>query len=118
MDKKILHLVLKRKWYDMIASGEKTEEYREIKPYWEKRLLDYEAIKRDAKMLAFRKFLTGRTVDPREYPKGFTHVAFHPGYTATTITFEIENITFGKGREEWGAPKDIPVFIIKLGNRV
>ncbi|MBQ3342480.1 MAG: hypothetical protein IJG84_11330 [Kiritimatiellae bacterium] len=24
----ILHLVLKRKWYDMIASGEKLEEYR------------------------------------------------------------------------------------------
>ena len=31
---KVLHLVLKRKWYDMIASGEKIEEYREIKPYW------------------------------------------------------------------------------------
>lgn len=44
---KTLDLVLKGKWYDMIASGEKTEEYREIKPYWEKRLLDYEAIKRD-----------------------------------------------------------------------
>lgn len=28
---KVLHLALKRKWYDMIASGEKPEEYREIK---------------------------------------------------------------------------------------
>lgn len=43
---KTLTLSLKKKWFDMIASGEKTEEYREIKPYWEKRLLDYEAIKR------------------------------------------------------------------------
>lgn len=41
---KTLNLVLTGKWYDMIASGEKTEEYREIKPYWEKRLLDYNAI--------------------------------------------------------------------------
>lgn len=39
---KTLDLVLKGKWYDMIASGEKTEEHRETKPYWEKRLLDYE----------------------------------------------------------------------------
>jgi hypothetical protein len=35
---KMLHLTLKRKWFDMIASGEKKEEYREIKPYWITRL--------------------------------------------------------------------------------
>ncbi len=35
---KVLHLNLKKKWFDMIASGEKTEEYREIKPYWNTRL--------------------------------------------------------------------------------
>ena len=28
-DNKTLHLVLKRKWWDMIASGEKKEEYRD-----------------------------------------------------------------------------------------
>ena len=36
---KTLHLPLKAKWYEMIESGVKTEEYREIKPYWMKRLL-------------------------------------------------------------------------------
>lgn len=35
----ILHLTLKKKWFDLILSGKKTEEYREIKPYWEKRLM-------------------------------------------------------------------------------
>ena len=35
---KVLHLTLKRKWFDLIASGEKTTEYREYKPYWIKRL--------------------------------------------------------------------------------
>ena len=43
---KVLDLPLKKEWYDMIESGIKTEEYREIKPYWEKRLLDYKRIKR------------------------------------------------------------------------
>lgn len=32
-DSTTLTLHLKKKWYDMIASGIKTEEYRLIKPY-------------------------------------------------------------------------------------
>ncbi|MCP5019741.1 MAG: ASCH domain-containing protein [Ketobacter sp.] len=36
---KILHLTLKRKWFDLIASGEKRYEYREDKQYWRTRLL-------------------------------------------------------------------------------
>ena len=39
-DNKTLHLVLKRKWWDMIASGEKMEEYREVCHYWARRLLN------------------------------------------------------------------------------
>ena len=35
---KTLHLPLKKEWYNMIESGIKTEEYREVKPYWEKRM--------------------------------------------------------------------------------
>lgn len=40
--KKILHLTLKKIWFDKIASGEKTSEYREIKPYWDVRLKNKE----------------------------------------------------------------------------
>lgn len=35
----ILHLTLVRQWFDDIASGKKTEEYRQIKPHWTSRLL-------------------------------------------------------------------------------
>lgn len=34
----ILHLNLKSCWYDLIEQGIKTEEYREIKPFYLKRL--------------------------------------------------------------------------------
>jgi len=34
----ILTLILKRKWFDMIASGEKREEYRAATRYWRVRL--------------------------------------------------------------------------------
>lgn len=100
-----LHLFLKGKWYDMIASGEKKEEYRECKPYWDKRLRDV-IYGKDGKILvrpiAFRKY-----------------IVFHRGYSSETMKFECRNpILIGKGKPEWGAPKDKEVFVIKLGRRL
>lgn len=37
--KKILNLTVKKKWFDMIVSGEKKIEYREYKQYWKQRLI-------------------------------------------------------------------------------
>jgi len=36
---KILHLTLFKKFFDKILTGEKVEEYRDKRDYWEKRLL-------------------------------------------------------------------------------
>jgi len=38
---KTLHITITREWFDKIASGEKTEEYRMIKDYWSKRLFSF-----------------------------------------------------------------------------
>ena len=38
MEARILHLTLKKKWFDLIASGDKIIEYREAKYHWEVRL--------------------------------------------------------------------------------
>jgi hypothetical protein len=108
---KTLHLPLKAKWYEMIESGEKTEEYREIKPYWEKRLLKYGDVwgsRKDVIRINKKSMLLFRHYDV---------VKFSYGYTKRTMTFEIESITIGKGKSEWGAPTE-DVFIIKLGKRV
>ena len=37
----MLVLPIKKKWFDMIISGEKKEEYREIKPYYDIRFKKY-----------------------------------------------------------------------------
>ena len=37
---KILALTLKKRWFDKIESGEKPEEYRELKYYWVNRLME------------------------------------------------------------------------------
>jgi hypothetical protein len=34
----MLTFILKKKWWEKIKSGEKTIEYREVKPYWAKRI--------------------------------------------------------------------------------
>lgn len=95
---KILHLTLKKKWFDMIASGDKKEEYREIKPYWDKRLFgDYN--------------------DCEEYFV-FDVVEFRNGYgkNKPSVTVECEAIIRGEGRPEWGAEPGKEYYVIKLGN--
>lgn len=103
---KTLHLVLKAKWYDMIASGEKKEEYRKVKQYWMKRLI--EDVGEDEE---------GDT-SCHVFYVDYDCVCFHRGYTSTTMTFTVEDIDIGKGKPEWGAPADRDVFIIKLGERL
>lgn len=99
-----LHLVLKGKYYDMIASGEKKEEYREIKPYWIKRL-------RMAPHPFKKTWVWGGFYQLKK-------VCFHCGYTNITMMFEIKNIKEGQGNPEWGAPAGKDVFIIELGEVV
>lgn len=41
-NRKILTLTIKKKWFDLIKSGEKKIEYRSYKPYWIKRIVDKE----------------------------------------------------------------------------
>ena len=123
-----LHLILKSQWYDMIDAGIKTEEYREIKPYWEKRLLDYKAISdhvdKNFKVMMYKLFngndYPALADPPHQFPRGYKQVVLRRGYHRDTpsMTFVIKEICFGKGRPEWGAPKDKDVFIIKLGNRI
>lgn len=40
MPKKVLHLTVKKKWFDLIAAGKKKTEFREGKEYWRKRMLN------------------------------------------------------------------------------
>jgi len=35
---RILHLTIKKKWFDQIKTGEKVREFRKIKPYWTARI--------------------------------------------------------------------------------
>lgn len=118
-----LYLPLQKEWYEMIESGVKTEEYREIKTYWEKRLLEYDKminfIKKNMNEIIVRRVLNYPLIDfAKVFSKDYKYVRFSYGYTKRTMTFEVESIRIGKGKYEWGAPIDKDVFIIKLGKRL
>lgn len=113
---KVLHLTLKKKFFDMIASSEKKEEYREVKPYWIKRLLDS-----DVSPKLFNEFMPYDGSNYYTYlefwQKAFTHVVFKNGYAknAPTITVNCGLIEYGKAKPEWSDNWQGEVFIIKLG---
>lgn len=129
IEQKILDLPLKAQWYLMQESGEKTEEYREITPYWCNRLLgscpfgikDYwesvlkrtfEAIKENGERIP-KSYNLHHLLVWQYGVRGYTHVRFRYGYTKRTFTHKIDSITIGYGKPEWGAPTDKEVFIIK-----
>lgn len=113
----VLHLTLKHRWFDMIASGEKTEEYRVPSP----RNI---ALLRDKSQTCVDKGLYGGQCElwcwelQRCGFAPFREVCFHRGYSNVTMTFAVAGISYGRGKVEWGAPADEDVFIIKLGNRL
>lgn len=114
-EKKVLHIVLERKWFKKIVSGEKTEEYRAIKPYWASRLVNQKAESGEVLFDEFGGYC--RVLGEPEY-KPFTHVLFYAGYAKDRQVVEkkIESISIGKPQEgmcpeEW-LNKD--VFIIKF----
>lgn len=111
---KILHLTLKKKWFDMIYSGEKKEEYREIKSYWIKRLID-EMFSWDC---ATKKDIEQHYEACRNgFFKKFDRVIFKNGYSrnAPSVTVELKGIAIGLGMKSWGAEPDTEYFILQLG---
>lgn len=117
---KILKLTIKKKWFDMILSGEKITEYRDLNPFWIKRLFDYKAI--DATPESFLEALIAKKYPMFFYLKRFTHVQFFNGgyYSDKLPNFiaELDGISVREGIEEWGAEKGKDYLSIELGDIV
>lgn len=102
-EKKVLTIHLTDEWYQKIASGEKTEEYRECSVFWVKRLLKKDISNRadvvdsvakyhgaSDRSLFMLSYLTGGLQHTSDSPKDrayrkevlepFTHVHFLLGY--------------------------------------
>lgn len=86
----MLILPIKKKWFDMIASGDKKEEYREIKPYYTSRF-------REIKMF------------------DIITVTFRNGYKkdSPSIKCKVE-CSRGCGKPNWGAEPNKEYYVLKI----
>lgn len=114
---KILDLSLTYHWFDKILSGQKKEEYREMKPFYQKRLMD--GFKKGGitcanKACSICRWNKGQY--PLCCPIKYDAIRFHRGQgSPTTMLVEFLDLRTGYGKTEWGAPDNHEVFIIKLG---
>lgn len=91
----MLTLPIKKKWFDMILSGEKKEEYREIKPYYDVR---------------FRNVWG--------YPAYWNkpqRVMFRNGYSKDSSAVIVDcRLSIRTGRPEWGAEPNKKYYVLTI----
>lgn len=84
-----LRLTLKRHWFDMIACGQKLEEYRSPSQWIESRLL-------------------GKSYDAVEFKNGY-------GPRVPSVTLKFLGWHKGPGEPAWGAKPGSEYYVIRLG---
>lgn len=88
----MLTLPIKKKWFDMIKSGEKKEEYREIKPYYDIRF----------------------KIDP-PFESDFESIIFRNGYRKDSPKIKCYCLIYRDyGKIEWGAEPNKKYYVLKI----
>ena len=75
---KTLYLTLHKRWFDEILAGTKKIEYREIKPYWTRRLFNKDGT-----------------------PKQFDEISFRNGYSKNCRRMRVEFLGIRTEKEEY-----------------
>ena len=124
MDRKTLHLTLNKKWFDMILSGKKKEEYREIKEFYIPRFM----VQEDVNAHSYKWWLNKMGNDPYMAVCGMMHdeysvrdynkVTFRNGYGlhVPEVTLEVKGVEIRGGHQEWGAIEGSTYFCTLLGD--
>lgn len=133
-----LQLSLKTKWFEMTKAGIKTEDYREITPYWYRRLINPSKNYTNKMMLNDYEY---SVIHKQRLPNcfaeqllhNFKHFVYHEqefkkfstntmtlGYpkgtdTERIIKFEHAGIEIRTGNTDWGAEPNKLYFVIKHG---
>ena len=121
----MLILPIKKKWFDMILSGEKKEEYREIKEYYEIRFqnlfgaITIHPLYPPDNFLDRSEFelLQGEAVPEEIRKDSVQEIIFRNGYSKDSKAIKVRcRLRTGKGRPEWGAEPDKQYYILEILN--
>lgn len=97
----VLILPIKKKWFDMIKSGEKKEEYREIKPYYTARFKNF---KPRVNNFGMGEWIYSQII-----------IIFRNGYKKDSPTIKCKcRLRIGQGKEEWGAEPNKEYYILDI----
>ena len=91
---KTLILPISKQWFDLILSGVKVEEYREIKPYYNQRFIDK------------------KTNRVKHYDLVILRIGY--GKKVRSMTVKCGLVHQGNGVEEWGAEPNKIYWIIPI----
>lgn len=96
----MLTLPINKKWFDMILSGEKKEEYREIKPYYKSRFKNV-------------FYMTPYSFIPVGNER--KQIMFRNGYNKNSPSFIAEcSLDIKQGKTEWGAEKGVDYYVLTI----
>jgi hypothetical protein len=114
----MLILPIKKKWFDMIVSGDKREEYREVKPYYVSRLSKKWAanyLQKEYSADMQESFL--KWVASSDGAGSRINVLFRNGYSKYSPSIRATCAVYlGTGRTEWGAEPGKEYFVLKILN--
>lgn len=126
-----LQLSLKTQWFEMTKAGIKTEDYRELTPYFANKLLLDINYQRQSKHYWEYEFQLNEGTDEEikenielfTRMKPFTTNTMTKGYPKATDTDKIDvhqhaGIEIRTGRPEWGAEEGKLYFVIKHGKQL
>jgi hypothetical protein len=102
--KAAMEIPIAEPWFSMILSGEKKEEYREIKPYWYTRF---------KKVFSFVK----NTTIPieRDWDKHWIRLRNGYGKARPSVMAEV-TLRRDTGKAEWGAEEGKEYYVLKIHN--
>ena len=121
-------LVLIRKWFDMIYSEIKPEEYRNITPYWCNKFILFEGEQMPKKwwdglfnshrkpiemLIELMKLKEYSFINPDVID--FAHASKKD---RDLFTIEFQGFEIREGDPDWGAVPGVKYFVLKLGNLV
>lgn len=90
----MLILPIKKRWFEMIKSGEKMEEYREFKKYYHTR---------------FKKIFG------LDYKDKIAEIIFRSGYSKMSPKIKCRcKLRIGQGKPEWGAEEGKEYYILEI----
>ena len=110
-------LPIKKQWFDLIKSGIKKEEYRDLSHYYAVRFANLIKPNQKRDDDSIRIFIdecrSGKYLHGDEFP-----VTIRNGYSATSPTLTMYcNLSVGTGKEEWGVVEGVEYFVLHI-NRI